>query len=47
MTRAGEGRREELITNGQDRTHVDEIARSVYRISTPVDVVPGVFTFNQ
>ncbi len=36
-----------MITNAQSRTRVDEIAPSVYRISTPVDVVPGGFTFNQ
>jgi flavorubredoxin len=28
-------------------TKVDEIADGIYRISTPVDVVPGGFTFNQ
>jgi flavorubredoxin len=28
-------------------TKVDEIADGIYRISTPLDVVPGGFTFNQ
>jgi flavorubredoxin len=28
-------------------TKVDEIADGIYRISTPVDAVPGGFTFNQ
>jgi flavorubredoxin len=28
-------------------TRVDEIADGIYRISTPVDAVPGGFTFNQ
>jgi flavorubredoxin len=36
-----------MITNAQSLTRVDEVAPSVYRISTPVDVVPGGFTFNQ
>lgn len=36
-----------MITNAQAGTRVDEVAPSVYRISTPVDVVPGGFTFNQ
>ena len=36
-----------MITNAQSRTRVDEIAPSVYRISTPVDVLPGGFSFNQ
>jgi flavorubredoxin len=35
------------ITNQGSRTTVDEIAAGVYRISTPVDAVPGGFTFNQ
>ena len=29
------------------RSKVDEIADGIYRISTPVDVIPGGFTFNQ
>jgi flavorubredoxin len=28
-------------------TRIDEIAEGIYRISTPVDEVPGGFTFNQ
>jgi flavorubredoxin len=28
-------------------TRIDEIADSIYRISTPTEVVPGGFTFNQ
>lgn len=36
-----------MITNAQSGTHVDEVAPSIYRISTPVSVVPGGFTFNQ
>jgi flavorubredoxin len=35
-----------LITNPETGTHVDEIARDVYRICTPLDVIPGGFTFN-
>ncbi len=36
-----------MITNAQSGTRVDEVAPSIYRISTPVSVVPGGFTFNQ
>lgn len=36
-----------MITNQQSGTRVDEVAPSIYRISTPVTVVPGGFTFNQ
>jgi flavorubredoxin len=36
-----------MITNAQSGTRVDEIAESIYRISTPVTVLPGGFTFNQ
>ena len=36
-----------MITNRQSGTSVDEIAEGIYRISTPVTVVPGGFTFNQ
>ena len=36
-----------MITNAQSGTRVDEVARSIYRISTPVSVVPGGFSFNQ
>jgi flavorubredoxin len=36
-----------MITNAQSGTRVDEVAPSIYRISTPVSVVPGGFSFNQ
>ena len=38
-----------MTTNARSGTRVDEIADSVYRISTPVppSAVPGGFTFNQ
>jgi len=36
-----------MITNAQTGTHIDEIAPSVYRLSTPVSLLPGGFTFNQ
>ncbi|MEP6769959.1 MAG: MBL fold metallo-hydrolase [Acidobacteriota bacterium] len=36
-----------MITNPQSGTRVDEVAPSIYRISTPVTVVPGGFSFNQ
>ena len=36
-----------MITNLESGTSIDEIANGVYRISTPVSVVPGGFTFNQ
>ena len=36
-----------MITNAQSGTQVDEVAPSIYRISTPVSVVPGGFSFNQ
>jgi flavorubredoxin len=35
-----------MITNNQTGTRVDEVARGIYRISTPLDVIPGGFTFN-
>lgn len=35
-----------MITNPQTGTHVDEVAAGIYRISTPLDVIPGGFTFN-
>lgn len=34
-------------TTSASPTRVDEIADGIYRISTPVDAVPGGFTFNQ
>jgi len=36
-----------MITNPQSRTRIDEVAEGIFRISTPVSVVPGGFTFNQ
>lgn len=35
------------VTNRASGTRVDEIADGIYRISTPVDAIPGGFTFNQ
>src|SRR5215470_19393612 len=35
------------IVNTESNTRVDEIADRIYRISTPVSVIPGGFTFNQ
>jgi len=35
-----------MITNTETGTHVDEVARGVYKICTPLDVIPGGFTFN-
>lgn len=35
-----------LITNRETGTHVDEVAAGIYRICTPLDVIPGGFTFN-
>lgn len=35
-----------MITNNETGTRVDEIARGIYRICTPLDVIPGGFTFN-
>jgi flavorubredoxin len=31
----------------QDHSHIAEIADGIYRIHTPVDIVPGGFSFNQ
>jgi flavorubredoxin len=36
-----------MITNHTSGTRIDEVAGGIYRISTPVTVVPGGFTFNQ
>jgi len=36
-----------MITNSEAGTRIDEIADGIYRISTPVRVIPGGFTFNQ
>lgn len=35
-----------MMTNTETGTRVDEVARGIYRISTPLDVIPGGFTFN-
>jgi flavorubredoxin len=35
-----------MITNHQSGTRVDEVAEGLYRICTPLDVIPGGFTFN-
>lgn len=36
-----------MITNTESGTRIDEIAQDIYRISTPVTIIPGGFTFNQ
>ena len=36
-----------MITNTVSGTRVDEVADGIYRISTPVTLLPGGFTFNQ
>jgi len=36
-----------MITNARSGTNVHEIADGVYRINTPLSVVPGGFSFNQ
>lgn len=35
-----------MITNHLSGTCVDEVADGIYRICTPLDVIPGGFTFN-
>ena len=35
-----------MITNQETGTCVDEVAAGIYRICTPLDVMPGGFTFN-
>lgn len=35
-----------MISNAESGTRVDEVATGIYRISTPMDVIPGGFTFN-
>jgi flavorubredoxin len=35
------------ITNTQSGTNVQEIAEGIYRINTPLSIVPGGFSFNQ
>jgi flavorubredoxin len=36
-----------MITNPGSGTRVDEVADGIYRISTPVTLLPGGFSFNQ
>jgi flavorubredoxin len=36
-----------VTTNSESGTNVHEIAEGIYRISTPLSVVPGGFSFNQ
>ena len=35
-----------MITNLETGTQIDEVAAGIYRICTPMDVIPGGFTFN-
>src|ERR671914_774776 len=35
-----------MVTNHHMQTRVDEVADGIYRICTPLDVIPGGFTFN-
>jgi flavorubredoxin len=35
------------VTNTQTGTNIAEIADGIYRINTPVDAIPGGFSFNQ
>src|ERR1041385_7414458 len=35
-----------MTTNHETSTQGDEIADGIYRICTPLDVIPGGFTFN-
>ena len=35
-----------MITNQETTTRVDEVSAGIYRICTPMDVIPGGFTFN-
>jgi flavorubredoxin len=36
-----------MITNAVSGTRIDEVADGIYRISTPVNTLPGGFSFNQ
>ena len=36
-----------LITNSESGTNVHEIAEGIYRINTPLSLVPGGFSFSQ
>lgn len=35
-----------MLTNHETGTRVDEVAEGIYRICTPLDVIPGGFTLN-
>jgi flavorubredoxin len=35
-----------MIANQETTTRIDEVAAGIYRICTPLDVIPGGFTFN-
>jgi len=35
-----------MIADRETGTSVDEVAAGIYRISTPLDIIPGGFTFN-
>jgi flavorubredoxin len=35
-----------MIANQEKGTRVDEVATGIYRICTPLDIIPGGFTFN-
>src|SRR3982751_3993950 len=35
-----------MITNHETSTRVDEVAEGIYRICTPLDVIPGGFTYS-
>ncbi len=35
------------VTNQASGTNINEVAERIYRISTPIEVMPGGFTFNQ
>lgn len=35
-----------MVTNQQSGTRVDEVAAGIYRICTPLDVIPGGFTYS-
>src|SRR5262249_15006917 len=36
-----------MITNAASGTRIEEVADGIYRINTPLDVVPGGFSFSQ
>ena len=36
-----------MVTNTESKTRIDEVAAGIYKISTPLDVVPGGFSFSQ